>query len=221
MANACGFKVGLVTNAYWATNAKDTVEWLKPMAGAVRDFSVSCDLYHSDEKVSIQAGHAVEAAKQLGIPVSLISIAQPNEMEKGELPPDESSLKYRGRAAEALTENAGLHSWEQFTSCPYEELEEPSRVHLDPFGYVHVCQGITIGNVFDIPLSQIIGDYDPEAHSIIGPIVQRGPAALFQPEVMNSRYADACHLCFSARKILRSRFPEILAPGQMYGIESS
>ena len=29
--------------------------------------------------------------------------------------------------------------------------------------------------------------------------------------------ADACHLCYAARQSLRSRFPELLTPDQMYG----
>lgn len=30
-------------------------------------------------------------------------------------------------------------------------------------------------------------------------------------------YVDACHLCYLAREGLRSRFPEFLAPDEMYG----
>jgi hypothetical protein len=31
-------------------------------------------------------------------------------------------------------------------------------------------------------------------------------------------YADACHLCYEARRSLRERFPEVLLPDQMYGV---
>jgi hypothetical protein len=31
-------------------------------------------------------------------------------------------------------------------------------------------------------------------------------------------YSDACHLCYETRRALRNRFPEILAPDQMYGV---
>jgi len=30
-------------------------------------------------------------------------------------------------------------------------------------------------------------------------------------------YADACHLCYEARLGLRSRFPALLGPDEMYG----
>jgi hypothetical protein len=32
------------------------------------------------------------------------------------------------------------------------------------------------------------------------------------------QYADACHLCYEARKSLRQQFPEYLAPDQMDGV---
>jgi len=31
-------------------------------------------------------------------------------------------------------------------------------------------------------------------------------------------YADACHLCYTAREQLRPRFPHLLAPDAMYGV---
>lgn len=36
--------------------------------------------------------------------------------------------------------------------------------------------------------------------------------------ISQEQYADACHLCFDARRALVGRFPEILAPDQMYGV---
>ena len=58
-----------------------------------------------------------------------------------------------------LTSAARLYPWEQFTSCPYEELRAPERVHVDAFGYVHLCQGITMGNLFKETLKEIVETY--------------------------------------------------------------
>jgi hypothetical protein len=33
-----------------------------------------------------------------------------------------------------------------------------------------------------------------------------------------AHYADACHACYSARLALREKFPEFLAPDQVYGV---
>jgi hypothetical protein len=32
-------------------------------------------------------------------------------------------------------------------------------------------------------------------------------------------YVDACHLCYEARSALRERFPELLGPPTVYGVE--
>jgi hypothetical protein len=192
--------------------------WLKPLLGKIEDLSISCDSYHADERLSVSASNAISAAEELGVPVSLISIAEPEDMNGGQLEKGQSALRYRGRAAEELTTDAELHSWKRFTSCPHEELRKPTRVHVDSLGYVHICQGIAMGNLFKAPLKQIVEEYEPEKHPIIGPLLEGGPAALIEPELMAGEYADACHLCFSVRKALRQRLPEILAPSQMYGI---
>jgi hypothetical protein len=53
----------------------------------------------------------------------------------------------------------------------------------------------------------------------VGPLLQGGPAELARvygkPE--QETYADACHLCYLVRRGMRSRYPELLGPGQMYG----
>ena len=168
-----GFKVGIVSNGYWATTKDDALEWLKPFAGQIEDLSVSSDLFHYAEEISQQTKNACQAAEQLGIPIGTISIAQPDDGSVdpaiGQLPPDESGVMYRGRAAEKLVGKAQLRPWTEFTECPYEDLVEPGRVHLDPLGHLHICQGISIGNLFEKPLKEICATYDPDRHPITGP----------------------------------------------------
>jgi MoaA/NifB/PqqE/SkfB family radical SAM enzyme len=223
-AARAGFEVGLVTNAYWATDVEDATEWLRPLAGLVSDLSVSSDLYHSSERQSKQSRRAAEAARQLGIPTGTISIAQPEGNQAagavGQLPTGETAVMYRGRAAEKLAAKAGLKPWEQFTNCPHENLEEPGRVHIDPLGYVHICQGISLGNLFQTPLREICAQYIPAKHPITGPLLKGGPAELVRKYDLSydEKVADACHLCYEARLRLRGRFPDILTPDQMYGI---
>ena len=127
---------------------------------------------------------------------------------------------YRGRAAVKLASRAISHPWEEFVSCPHEDLREPGRVHLDPYGNLHICQGLVIGNLFEEPLQQICQEYEADAHPICGLLLSGGPAALVSEYSLPhaSHYADACHLCYEARLALRSRLPEILGPDQMYGV---
>jgi len=98
-------------------------------------------------------------------------------------------------------------------------LREPERLHVDPFGNLQVCQGISLGNVFKRSLKDICEAYDPDSHPIIGPLLKGGPVELARVYALphNEGYADACHFCFEARLALRKRFPRILNPDQMYG----
>lgn len=222
-----GFKVGLVSNGFWATSLEDAIEWLKPFEGLVQDLSVSSDLYHWSEKFSEQAKIAEQAAKQLGIALGVIAIAQPEQTStaasQGQLPIGESAVMYRGRAVEKLVAKAELHPWSQFEECPHEDLNQPGRVHVDPFGNLHICQGISIGNLFQTPLREICSAYDAEAHPITGLILKGGPAELVrQFELTHEQsYADACHLCDSARRALRDRLGDYLLPEQMYRVNAA
>jgi MoaA/NifB/PqqE/SkfB family radical SAM enzyme len=223
MAADRGFSVGIVTNAYWATDARDAEEWLRPLAGLIDDLSVSSDLYHESEPVGLKAGFAREAAEKLGIPVGVISIAQPKEpggaSPSGQLDRGMSSVMYKGRAAVNLAPKAVQRPWSDFTECPYEDLEEPGRVHVDPFGNIHICQGISVGNLFRTPLAEICERYETAAHPVAGPLHAGGPVELIARYGLQrkERYADACHMCYEARLELRSRFMDILTPDQMYG----
>jgi len=91
---------------------------------------------------------------------------------------------------------------------------------VDPLGYLHVCQGITMGNIFRQSLVEIVETYDPDGHPIMRPLLRGGPAELARDYGVphEEGYADACHLCYKARVALRGRFPEVLGPDQMYGV---
>jgi hypothetical protein len=223
-AASIGFQAGIVSNGYWATDVEDALEWLRPFAGLVRDLSISSDVYHWSEKHSRQAQNACAAAEQLGIPSGVISIAEPEVANAasatGQLAVGETAVMYRGRAVEKLVSRATRWPWDQFTECPYEDLREPGRLHVDPFGNLHICQGISLGNLFQTSLSEICETYNPSSHPITGPLLAGGPAELVRRYELSfeARYADACNLCCEACRSLRERFPEILIPDQMYGV---
>jgi len=223
MAYGMGFSVGVVTNGYWAQTAEDALVWLEPFAGKLDDLSVSCDLFHYSEEMLHQAQNAVQAAGRLGIPVGTISVAQPEETNAADSHGQigaEAAVMFRGRAIEKLLPRATKWPWDGFTECPHEDLRDPGRAHLDPLGNLHICQGISLGNLFEKPLKQICEEYDPDAHPICGPLMNGGPVALVTEYNLPhaSDYADACHLCYEARTMLRARFPDCLGPDQMYGV---
>jgi MoaA/NifB/PqqE/SkfB family radical SAM enzyme len=223
-AARAGFRVGLVTNAYWAIEVEDAVEWLRPFVGIVRDLSISSDDYHGGEGHRRLVSNALDAAQRLAIPASILAVAQPGDPEAnvtiGTLQGESVAVMYRGRAAESLVDRVEWDSWERYTECPFEDLRNPGRVHIDPLGNVHVCQGISLGNVFDRPLRELCASYDPDSHPIVGPLLDGGPAELRRRYALDlgSGAADACHLCDLARRALRDQFPEVLMPDQMYGV---
>lgn len=219
-----GFSVGIVSNAYWATTVADAAVWLQPFAGYVADLTVSSDLYHCEKELGEEPQNAIAAAKLLGIPTGMISIAPLEEVapcSHGQLE-GQGQVMFRGRAAVELAPRAPMHDWQTFMECPHEDLRDPGRLHLDPLGYVHICQGVTIGNMFKTPLKDLWAAYDPDHHPICGPILAGGPAGLAAKYGVKSRpgYADACHLCYETRLALRDRFPDILTPNQMYGFDA-
>lgn len=223
-AKSFGFKVGIVSNTFWANNIEDAITWLTPLRGLVEDFSISSDLYHFNEQFSQQAKNTQAAAEQLGIPLGIISIAQPNSEEEnssfGQLPEGTSSVMYRGRAAQKLADRAQQFPWDTFRSCPFEDLRDPGRIHIDPEGHLQICQGISIGNIFEVNLETLCEQYDPNSHPITEPLINGGPVELVKRYGLSIQptYADACHLCYSARLQLRNKFPQILVPDQVYGL---
>lgn len=227
VAKDLGYTVGLVSNAYWATDLNDALEWLTPLKGLVQDFSLSCDDYHGDADHRERIRLAREAAQQLEIPVDVIQIAAPNtenaQFSKGQLFAGESAVMYRGRAAEKLTDRVDFKPWESFEACENEDLRHPDRLHIDPQGNIHICQGISIGNIFHTPLCEICEQFNPDKHPMTAPLLKGGPSELARAYdlIPETGFADACHLCHFTRNELRYLFPDILTPEQMYGVPDS
>ena len=215
MAHDMGFKTGIVTNGYWGTSEEDAQVWLRPLVELqVADISMSDDGFHGGTETS-SVKSAIAAAKKLGLPVGVIRIANPTANKSAG-----SAVKLRGRAADKLADGLPRQPANNFSECPYEDLLAPERVHVDPFGNVQIYQGLGIGNLWEKPLSQIFAEYDAARHEVIGPLVEGGPSLLAKAFDLpsNDGYVDACHLCFLTRPALVDRFPDHLAPRQVYGI---
>jgi len=227
LANEMGLKAGIVTNAYWATSVEDAGLWLRPLAGLVSDFSVSDDVFHYGEDEDRPPRHALEAARQFGMPASAICIERPKvvnpapENEEKGAPVIGGGAKFRGRAVEKLLDGLPCRPREDFIRCPYEDLADPKRVHVDALGNVHLCQGVVIGNVREKALARVLADYDPSTHPVAGLLLRGGPARLIEEQGLSlaSECVDECHACFLARRELLDRFPSALGPRQVYGVE--
>ncbi|WP_163336069.1 radical SAM protein [Desulfopila sp. IMCC35008] len=226
LARNHGFKVGIVTNCYGALSEEDAEIWLQPLADlGVSYLSVSDDAFHYEAENN-PAKIGLKVAGKLGISTSSISIQEPtiesgsdHDQQKG-TPIIGGGVKFRGRAVEKLTPGLPAKSRHEFIQCPYEDLRSPSRVHIDCYGHVHLCQGVAMGNIWKKPLSSLLLEYDADAHPICGPLLKGGPDLLaYQYNVaVEDQYVDECHLCFIARRALVDSFPEYLTPKQVYGL---
>ena len=221
-ATAKGMKTGLVTNGYAAVSEEDAELVLKPLAEAGLTYiSISNDAFHYGSETDNPAAMAYRVAQKLGMDTSPIAIEPPevqHQDDKGE-PIVGGGAMFRGRAVDKLTADLPRRPCAEMVECPYEELESPSRVHVDPYGNVHICQGISMGNMWKTPLSDLVGNYDPHRHPICGPLIRGGPAELAKAlkAAHEDDYIDECHFCYATRRASADRLPEHLAPAQVYG----
>jgi hypothetical protein len=228
IAREMGLKVGIVTNSYWANSVEDAELWLKPLDElGVFDISLSDDAFHFNGAGESPAQIAMIAAKNLGMPVGTICIKEPTVIsdkgrghEKGESIIG-GDVVFRGRAVEKLTAGLPQKRYHELTQCPYEDLENPKRVHVDSYGNVHLCQGLSMGNMWETPLSTLVKSYNGSSHPISGPLIRGGPALLAKEYRMKHEieYVDECHFCYSIRSVLRAQLPQYLTPGHVYGVE--
>jgi hypothetical protein len=212
-ARVRGFRVGVVSNGYWAESEEDAELWLRPLAElGVDDLSLSDDPLHHGDTTPSPAVVAAEAADRLGIPVDLLRVPRPGEGD---------GLTLRGRAVDRLAPDLPMKPWLCFISCDTEELRSPDRVHVDVWGHVQPCPGISMGCVWERPLESILSGWKPDAHPVCGPLLAGGPVELAAHHGLQPRargYASGCHLCYDLRARLRERMPDVLAPPQAYGI---
>lgn len=225
LAARAGLEAGIVTNAYWATSVEDARLWLEPIRDiGLADLSISDDEFHQSGERDSPARAALAAAAALGIPCAPIRIESPARCQgespaRGE-PVTGGAVLFKGRAAEKLTAGLPRRPCAELTTCPHEQLESPARVHVDCYGNVHLCQGLSIGNLWETPLSALVHEYDPARHPICGPLLAGGPAALAKEHAVElpDDFVDECHYCYAVRKALVDRFPAWLAPRQVYGL---
>ncbi len=223
---ACrGLKTGLVTNGYWTVN-EDADMWLEPlMEAGLSSISISSGDFHSDYmgRSANEEGMRISlerTADRLGLDISFLETVKPRLDEEGGL--ENGGVMFRGRAAEKLTEGLPPRPPQELDECPWEDLEDPDRVHIDPSGRVHLCQGLIIGKVNESTLSDVFVSYSPKDHPLIAPLLKGGPLALAEELQydIGEGYVDACHFCFELRRdlVVAGRFRRYLNPAEVYGL---
>lgn len=223
-----GLLTSIETNTYWATTVRDAQLWLKPLHQAgLTLLNVSDDSFHHGETDNNSAKCALKAAENIGLKTHSIKIEKPRiatatatATQKG-IPIYSGGPKLRGRAVDKLIDGLPTTKCTSYIECPFENLSDPQRVHLDAYGHVHLCQGLSMGNCWETALHELVNSYTPDTHPICGPLVKGGPVELARQYGISFEEGcvDACHFCTKTCKALIDRFPQYLAPRQVYGLE--
>ncbi|MGC9530648.1 MAG: radical SAM protein [Candidatus Bipolaricaulaceae bacterium] len=141
---------------------------------------------------------------------------------------DRGPARMVGRAADLLTPRLASRPgpWRE---CPLPgylggDLRAPTTVEIHPGGWVNLCAGLALGNARQHRLSDIVAAYDPDSHPIVSVLAREGPSGLLRLARRHGLspaegYADGCHLCYQARRLLRPAYPRHLAPARPYGAE--
>jgi len=227
-ARKMGYDVGVETNGYFARTIDTGIRFLKPLAEmGVNDIRISIDRFHYKNPEKSPANKAMDAARELGLPNTVVRISFPNEQAIGQKSPgkcyslDEPRLIFSGRAAESLSAGRKTFRSEHFSECPRDDLTSPDRLYIDAYGFVQICPGIAIGNIHENTLKQIIDGFHLHKNFIVRVLDEQGPSGLLQRTNLSSdkRFVDACHCCYTARLALLDKYPESLGPPQVYGFK--
>ena len=199
---------------------------LRPLANlGVEDLRVSNDSLHYQNPWTSPANKAIYAARELGIPTTLVHITPPGSPDSIPITApradriDEPRFMYTGRAAGIFAEQEPGVGWNSLTSCPRSDLADPERVYIDAYGFIQICPGIAIGDACQNPLNEIITNYDVQSQEILSVLVEQGPAGLVEKARLpaNTKIVDACHGCFLSRKQLIDEYSDSLGPRHVYG----
>jgi hypothetical protein len=206
-----GLEVSALTNASWVRSREQAGQRVAELMGAgLTSLGVSTDGWHRKTVPAERVDTLLEVCGAAGLAANRMETRLENVM-------------FRGRAAERLASLVPARPARSFTACPHEKLAAPSRVHLDCYGRLHLCQGLCVAA--GTPAEAWVA-YEPAAHPIVRLLLEGGPYGLGRYADdrgfdLKPAYADACHLCYRAREFLRPRFPELLGPDEMYGDRSA
>jgi MoaA/NifB/PqqE/SkfB family radical SAM enzyme len=241
--------ISTLTNGYWGKNRERADRIVAELKEAGLDsISFGADGFH-DPFIPFQSvKNAILAARDGGLKVvvnvylreSLDADNEPDQISNNmvrELSQfagvqiGYGAIEHTARAAEKFSDMPGRATKEELNDVclkpyrgkfyPTNTFMDPRVLAIDPSGGVTTCAGILIGNAKEKDLGEILRDYRPEQHAIIGVLMREGPIGLTRlPEAagfqMRDDYKDICHLCYDVRKHLVPYFRNELGPNFCY-----
>jgi organic radical activating enzyme len=225
-ASTLGFHTGIWSSGYWQNSKEEFSLSISSLAQVgLNELFLSIDELHKNKKLKDLLPSYKEICNVLNVKLTIVELKAKNNDEppifaNNGAPILSGNIKFNGRASEKLLENQSLWNPDDFDICPHESFLNPHRIWLDFLGNIHLCPGITIGNLNKLKLSELLKIVDLKNHPILTPLIQGGPVKLANVYdiKVDKGYVDHCHFCFTIRKQLIKRFPPVLTPLSFYGI---
>jgi len=242
-------EIWVMTNCYWAKSFTHACEKLKRVkeAGCTHIW-ISADAFHQDFIPLERVKTALKAARACSFENIIINSLylgcdqDQNEFnrkthqilsELGSLDDIITSwesfsigvaLSVVGRAADTLAPLLNRKSPPSGPCVlpPYlgSDIDSPQAFEIDPFGWVLLCPGVSVGNAKATSLSHILDTYDPASIPVLKTLRKEGPIGLLKEAETKGytpgMYVNECHMCYEVRKYLRKDYPN-LVPGICYG----
>jgi hypothetical protein len=243
-------KVGVITNAYWATDLKTAKQALSELMDAgINRITVSIDAFHQEYIPLERAKTAIITASDLRFEKVWVDsyyinpITPSNSYDLKTIQTIDSlrdihgvefsgyPVGLAGRAADQLVDEVKMSKRTPSGKCTFPfwlggDLKNPNVIEIDYEGNVTLCPGLCIGNAKETSLLDVLESYNYRTHPIIQILAEDGPIGLLN--LVNSKglktsesFANECHLCYAMRRILRSEYPQFLAHRGCYHTDSS
>jgi hypothetical protein len=218
-------KVGVITNAYWATDLKTAKQALSELMDAgLNHITVSIDTFHQEHVPLERAKTAITTASNLGFEKVWVDsyYVDPNTMNNSYDSKTKQSIDslrdiqgvefsryqvdFEGRAADQLVDEVTLSKRTPSGKCKFpfwlgEDLKNPNVIEIDYEGNVTLCPGLCIGNAKETSLLEVLESHNYRTHPIIQILAEDGPIGLLN--LVNSKglltsesFANECHLCY-------------------------
>ncbi|MFA6107918.1 MAG: radical SAM protein [Candidatus Latescibacterota bacterium] len=245
IARQCGIaKVQIDTNASWCVDDDTTARVLERVYKAGLEIgAVSVDAFHQRYVPRDRVLRLLRVAASLGHPrrgqvyyLESPDAANPYDRATSQLVEWLGGLGHETYSGTAVLHGRGaglaaVHAGPRTVPTDIcagvpafrnDDFRRPGGIEIDVHGWVMVEHGICIGNAAELPVQQILGEYQAQSHPIISVLLAQGPIGLTRlPMAAGFRlrpegYVDKCHLCHEVRCHLQPHFPKILAPAECY-----
>jgi hypothetical protein len=239
-----GLGVRVETNASWATDVTSAASFLQPLCAAGALIMLSVDAFHEPfidlacveraiRTLDQRQGKYVVEVPYMDFPSARHPLDQRTDELLSELerrlgrrpcaPLCKGPVYFKGRAAHTLAPLVAAGRGVPNDVCdkvPWWSNGSQGTLELlglDPDGHLSKECGISIGNVKEYSVEELVKSFDAENHPILSVLIHEGPLGLAREAersgyVLKPSYADKCHLCQEARETLRFRYPKYLAP---------